>query len=241
MIRTLIRHLLQYGLLLSLSIGAAVSAQTPGQKAAEQHDVIRINVFQNPDLSLETRVSEQGQITYPLVGAVQLNGLSVSAAEQRIAKALRDGKFVLNPQVNILLMQVRSAQVSILGQVSKPGRYPIDQVGSKVSEMIAAAGGVVPGASDIVTLTGSRNGRPVRLDIDLPAVLQAGKTELDPAVQNGDILSVDRAPHAARARHDGDAGDRAKRRPDAARHRARPAHPPPRCLRTDEDHPSEHE
>src|SRR5207248_3954737 len=106
-------------------------------------DVIRINVFQNADLSLETRISEQGQITYPLVGAVQLNGMSVQAAEQRIAKALRDGKFVLNPQVNILLMQVRSAQISILGQVNKPGRYAIDQVGSKVSEMIAAAGGVV--------------------------------------------------------------------------------------------------
>ena len=201
MIRTLIRQLLQYAVLLSFTIGVAVPAQTtppPAQKA-DQHvlgagDVIRINVFQNPDLSLETRISEQGQITYPLVGMLTLGGLSVQGAEQRIAKSLRDGKFVLNPQVNILLMQVRSAQVSILGQVSKPGRYPIDQVGSKVSEMIAAAGGVVPGASDIVTLSGNRSGRPVRMEIDLPAVLTAGKTELDPVVQNGDILSVDRAP-----------------------------------------------
>jgi polysaccharide export outer membrane protein len=224
MIRTAIRHLLQYVLLLSITIGAAMSAppkakaqsnepakaaQTQAAPApaaaqtavpkADQHvlgagDVIRINVFQNPDLSLETRISEQGQITYPLVGPVALGGLSVPAAEQRIAKALKDGKFVLNPQVNILLTQIRSAQVSILGQVTRPGRYPIDQVGSKVSEMIAAAGGPVPGASDIVTLTGTRNGRPVKLDIDLPAVLQAGKAELDPTVQNGDVLHVDRAP-----------------------------------------------
>jgi polysaccharide export outer membrane protein len=224
MIRTAIRHLLQYVLLLSITIGAAVSAPpkakaqatdattakvqpqaapapapaAPGNKG-DQHilgagDVIRVNVFQNPDLSLETRISEQGQITYPLVGTLSLGGLSVPAAEQRIAKSLKDGKFVLNPQVNILLMQIRSAQVSILGQVSKPGRYPIDQVGSKVSEMIAAAGGPVPGASDVVTLTGNRNGRPVKMDIDLPAVLQAGKTELDPVVQNGDILHVDKAP-----------------------------------------------
>jgi len=157
-------------------------------------DVIRINVFQNPDLSLETRLAENGQITYPLVGNLNLGGLSVPAAEQRIARALRDGKFVLNPQVNILLMTIRSAQVSILGQVNKPGRYPIDQVGSRVSEMIAAAGGPVPGASDLVTLTGTRNGRPVKMEIDLPAVLQAGKTELDPTVQNGDILHIDRAP-----------------------------------------------
>jgi polysaccharide export outer membrane protein len=220
MIRTAIRHLLQYVLLLSLTIGVAMSAPTrakaqaseattakaqttaPAQATvpkADQHvlgagDVIKINVFQNPDLSLETRISEQGQITFPLVGTLTLGGLAIPAAEQRIAKSLKDGKFVLNPQVNILLTQIRSAQVSILGQVTKPGRYPIDQVGSKVSEMIAAAGGPVPGASDIVTLSGTRNGRPVKLDIDLPAVLQAGKTELDPVVQNGDILHVDKAP-----------------------------------------------
>src|SRR5262249_36122805 len=192
MIRTAIRQLLQSLLLLSLTIGAAMSAPpkakaqavepaatnakaasaTPAPAAAvkaDQHvlgagDVIRINVFQNPDLSLETRPSQQGQISYPLVGTLSLGGLPVQAAEQRIAKALRDGKFVLNPQVNILLMQIRSAQVSILGQVNKPGRYPIDQVGSKVSEMIAAAGGPMPGASDIVTLTGTRSGRPVKMD-----------------------------------------------------------------------------
>jgi polysaccharide export outer membrane protein len=203
MIRTAIRQLLQYCMVLSFAIGCGAHAQTaqPAPTAAkpEQHilgpgDVIRVNVFQNPDLSLETRISEVGQITFPLVGAVTIGGLSIPAAEQRIAKSLRDGKFVLNPQVNILLTQIRSAQVSILGQVGKPGRYPIDQVGSKVSEMIAAAGGVVPGASDIVTMSGTRNGRPVKMEIDLPAVLQAGKTELDPVVQNGDILHVDRAP-----------------------------------------------
>jgi polysaccharide biosynthesis/export protein len=128
------------------------------------------------------------------VGTVGLGGLSIPAAEQRIAKALRDGKFVLNPQVSILVMQIRSAQVSVLGQVGRPGRYPIEQAGSKVSEMIAAAGGVVPGAADVITVVGTRNGRQVKLDIDLPAILQAGKAELDTVVQNGDIIYVDRAP-----------------------------------------------
>lgn len=200
MMKTAMRYLLQCCLLLSFLAGSAAWAQPAQQNQAKpEHllgagDVIRVNVFQNPDLSLETRISEQGQITFPLVGAVTVGGLVVSAAEQRIAKALRDGKFVLNPQVNILVMQIRSAQVSVLGQVGKPGRYPIEQANSKVSEMIAAAGGVVPGASDIVTLSGQRNGRPVKLDIDLPAILQAGKVELDTVVSNGDILFVDRAP-----------------------------------------------
>lgn len=173
--------------------------QAPAAAPVDEHvlgagDVIRISVFQNPDLTLETRVSEQGQITYPLVGQLALGGLSVPAAEQRIARALREGKFVLNPQVNVLVMQIRSAQISILGQVHKPGRYPIDQAGSTVSQMIAAAGGAVPGASDMVTLTGTRNGEPVKLEIDLPQILQSGKSELDPVVQSGDILHIDRAP-----------------------------------------------
>src|SRR5262245_61099879 len=128
MIWAAIRQLLGYLLVLSLTIGAAVSAPpkakaqavepatttaraTPATTAAapaaapkpDQHvlgagDVVRINVFQNPDLSLETRISEQGQITYPLVGTLSLGGLTLPAAEQRIAKALKDGKFVLNPQ-----------------------------------------------------------------------------------------------------------------------------------------------
>jgi polysaccharide export outer membrane protein len=198
------RHFLKCALLLLvLSTGAwaqtpAKPADKPADKPAEHTlgpgDVIRVSVYQNPDLALETRISEQGQISFPLIGTVALGGLSTPAAEQRIAKMLRDGGFVLKPQVNVSLVQVRSAQVSILGQVGKPGRYPIDQVNSKVSEMIAAAGGVVPGAADVVTVVGTRNGKAVKFDIDLPAILQSGKSELDAVVANGDILYVDRAP-----------------------------------------------
>jgi polysaccharide export outer membrane protein len=156
--------------------------------------VLRISVFQNPDLAVDVRVSELGQINFPLIGSVTVGGLAVSAAEQRIEKMLRDGGFVLKPQVTITTVQIRSSQVSILGQVAKPGRFPIEIVGSKVSEMIAAAGGVLPGGADVVTLVGNRDGKPIKLDIDLPAILQSGRAELDVVVQNGDIIYVDRAP-----------------------------------------------
>lgn len=159
-------------------------------------DVIHVTVYQNPDLTVDAaRISEAGQINFPLIGNVSISGLSVNAAEQRISKALRDGGFVLKPQVTIQVAQIRSNVISVLGQVGKPGRYPVDTVGSKVSEMIAAAGGVLPVGADIVTLTGSRNGKPVRVEIDLPAVIQSGKTELDVPVENADILFVDRAPN----------------------------------------------
>jgi polysaccharide export outer membrane protein len=153
-----------------------------------------VSVFQSPDLATESRVSEGGQINFPLIGAVTVGGLSINAAEKRIEGMLRDGGFVLRPQVTIQLVRILSSQISILGQVGKPGRYPIELISSKVSEMIAAAGGVTPGGADVVTLVGTRNGSPVRLDIDLPAIMQSGRNELDVQVENGDIIYVDRAP-----------------------------------------------
>jgi polysaccharide export outer membrane protein len=151
-------------------------------------DVVRVSVYQNPDLTVEARISENGQINFPLIGNVVVGGSTIGVAEQKIAKLLRDGGFVLRPQVTIQVTQIRSNQISILGQVTKPGRYPIDMVGSRVSEMVAAAGGVLPGGADVVTLVGTRNGNPVKIDIDLPAILQAGKSELDMTVENGDII-----------------------------------------------------
>jgi polysaccharide export outer membrane protein len=175
------------------------AAAAPASAKAAEHilgagDQIRVTVFQNPDLTLETRITELGEITFPLIGTVSLAGVSLTDAQDKIAKQLQTGKFVLKPQVNIALLQVRSSQVSVLGQVNRPGRYPIEAVNTRVSEMIAAAGGVLPAGADIITLAGTRKGQPVKLNIDLPLILQAGRTDLDEIVMNGDILYVDRAP-----------------------------------------------
>jgi len=159
-------------------------------------DVVRITVYQNPDLNSELRVSETGAINFPLIGSVGVGGSTLTQAEQAIAKKLKDGGFVLRPQVTMQLVTIRSNQISILGQVTKPGRYPIDLAGSRVSEMVALAGGVLPSGADVVTLVGTRNGNPIKMDIDLPAIMQAGKNELDVTVENGDIIYVDRAPVA---------------------------------------------
>ena len=200
------RNFIRY-IILALSLCSTAFAQTsPSATAASAPrpeallgvgDIVKITVYQNPDLAVDgARISENGQINFPLIGAVVVSGLTVPAAEQKIAKQLRDGGFVLRPQVTIQLGQIRSSVISILGQVGKPGRFPIEAVGTKVSEMIAMAGGVSPGGSDTVTLVGTRNGRPIKLDIDLPAILQSGKTELDLVVENGDVIYADRAPTA---------------------------------------------
>ena len=84
-------------LALSCLLGAAATAAEPPARQdylLGEGDAIRIQVFQNPDLALETRVSETGSITYPLIGAIRVGGLSIAAAEQAIARALKDVGFV---------------------------------------------------------------------------------------------------------------------------------------------------
>jgi len=194
-IMRLLRSLFRGCLLMLVATGMAFGQIAPrSEQTLGVGDVVKISVYQNPDLATEARVSELGQINFPLIGVVSVGGLTVSVAEKRIEKMLRDGGFVLRPQVTIQTVAIRSSQISILGQVAKPGRFPIEIVGSKVSEMIAAAGGVVPGGADVVTLVGNRNGKPVKLDIDLPQILQSGHADLDVVVENGDIIYVDRAP-----------------------------------------------
>ncbi len=181
----------------SASAAAASAAAAKPEAVLGVGDLVKITVYQNPDLTVDGgRISETSQINFPLIGNVAIGGLTVSAAEQKIAKLLRDGGFVLRPQVTIQVGQIRSSVISVLGNFGKPGRYPIEAVGTKVSEMVATAGGVAPGGADVVTLVGTRNGRPIKLDIDLPSILQAGKAELDIVVENGDVLYADKAPSA---------------------------------------------
>ena len=140
-------------------------------------DVLRIQVFQNPDLTTETRVSENGSITFPLVGAVEVGSLSIAAAEKKIADALKNGGFVKQPQINIVVLQMRGNQVSVLGQVNRPGRFPLETL-SRVSDMLAMAGGATMLGDDHAIITGLRNGKPFRKVIDIPALYLGEKLAL---------------------------------------------------------------
>jgi polysaccharide export outer membrane protein len=157
-------------------------------------DSIGVQVYQSPDLSVDARVSESGVISYPLVGSVQLGGLTISEAEKKIADALRTGGFVKVPQVNIVLRQVRGNQVAVLGQVSRPGRFPLETFNTRVSDMLAAAGGVTPTGDDVLIVTGQREGKPFRKVIDIPALFLNEKSDEDIVLAGGDTLYVNKAP-----------------------------------------------
>lgn len=179
-------------LMLSAPFAGAQDRQAEYQIGAG--DSIRIVVFQNPDLTLETRVTENGTISYPLIGSVTIGGMTIPAAEQTIAKALQAGNFIQQPQVNIALVQNRGNQVSVLGAVGRAGRFPLETFNTRISEMLAIAGGIATGGADVVILTGTRNGKPLRREIDVAGMFLDNKLDQDIVVAGGDIIYVHRQP-----------------------------------------------
>lgn len=171
---------------------APAPAAVPLEYRMGAGDVVRIVVFQSPDLSIETRLTESGVVSYPLLGSVKLGGLSISAGEKLIADGLKNGNFLKQPQVTILLTQVRGNQASVLGQVNRPGRYPIEVTDMRLTDLLATAGGTAGSGADIVVLTGIRNGQPYRLEVDLPTLFSAGGRDMDVLILNGDTVWVDR-------------------------------------------------
>ena len=157
-------------------------------------DTIGVQVYQNPDLSVDARVSDSGVISYPLLGSVQIGGLTVAAAEKKIADALVTGKFVNAPQVTIVLRQILGNQVSVLGEVSKPGRFPLETDTTRVTDILAAAGGIAAPGGDTLVVTGQRDGKPFRKVIDIPALFAGDKANDNIVLKSGDTLYVSKAP-----------------------------------------------
>ena len=157
-------------------------------------DLLKITVFKNADLSLDVRVSDSGSIGYPLIGAVPVGGLTLDAAEKKIAKLLQDGGFVVNPQISILLTQGFNDLVSVIGEVNKSGRYSTEAAGGHLSGMLASAGGILSAGSEVVTVIGERNGKPFRREVDIVKMASSGNAADDIELSGGDTVFVRKQP-----------------------------------------------
>jgi polysaccharide export outer membrane protein len=165
-----------------------------GSEVLGPGDGVRITVFQNPDLTTETRISERGSIVFPLVGEVKLSGLTAAEAGSRIAEQLKRGNFIVNPQVALSVLQVRSRQVYVLGQVTRPGIYPLEENGTRLTDVLTLAGGVTPAGGDTVTVVLTRGGKSEKREIDVPSMFRTGNLAQNIEIENGDTLYVQRAP-----------------------------------------------
>ncbi|HEX5756306.1 MAG TPA: SLBB domain-containing protein [Arenimonas sp.] len=153
-------------------------------------DVVSLQVYGRPELATTTYVSDDGSITVPLAGTVTVLGMSPAAAGQRVAEAFREGGFLLDPQVSLLITQFRSRQVSVLGAVRTPGRFVVES-NTSVIDVLAMAGGISDsGGRTVVVLRSAGNGEIKRIAVDL-AGLESGAIALPTlALQSGDAVFV---------------------------------------------------
>jgi len=189
--RTFTRFLAQALLLFAAATGIA-SAQQPGGRAylLGPGDVIRITVFQNPDMQTDTRITDQGMITFPLIGSVQVGGGTATQAEQKIAAALKSGGFVRQPQVNVVVQQFRHRQVSVLGYVSRPGRYPMEDQTLRLADALALAGGPILSADDKLFILREVDGTQQRIVVDFDAGVLYNDLQKNVEILGNDTIYV---------------------------------------------------
>jgi polysaccharide export outer membrane protein len=165
-------------------------------------DVLRVNVYDNPDLSQEVTIETDGAFSYPLIGRVQAAGLSVRQLESLLAKRFADG-YLVSPHVGVTVTQHKSQQVYVMGAVAKPGPYALQRQ-TTLLEALSAAGGPTPEARFEVILThaadkqappsgtakasAAANGQPaMRVSLEQ---LMAGGVPQHITLQDGDVVYV---------------------------------------------------
>jgi polysaccharide export outer membrane protein len=124
-------------------------------------DVLRVAVYGHPDLTQTVSVQADGSFAFPLVGRVEASDLAPPELERRLAALLATG-FVRDPQVAVVVQQYRSKIVFVVGEVARPGPYPL--VGTRrLVEVLAKAGPMTPNAGTEVVVVRPRNpeARPV--------------------------------------------------------------------------------
>lgn len=149
-------------------------------------DLINAKVYEAQDLSTEARVSTRGTVTYPLLGEVEVGGLTVHEAEKKL-QGLLQAKYVKDPHVSIFIKEYKSKHVAVVGAVRNPGNYELLNRGHLL-EAIALAGGLTDNAGKIVYLTHQGTDKQIRIDLD--ELLVKGNINLNLPVQMGDTVFV---------------------------------------------------
>jgi polysaccharide biosynthesis/export protein len=157
-------------------------------------DSVIIQVYGQPDLNATVYVSDDGTIPVALTGPVKVAGLSPADASARIEKALKDGKYLIDPHVTLTVSESRSQRVSVLGQVGRPGRYAV-QSNTSIFDLLAEAGGITELGGDLVyILRPDASGNITRYPISLKGLAEGANGSSEAALTGGDSVLVPTAP-----------------------------------------------
>jgi polysaccharide biosynthesis/export protein len=151
-------------------------------------DTVFVNVLRFQDLSLQGTLDQQGNLVIPLVGVLTLKGLTIDQARELIRVSL--DRYVVNPDVDVILVAKRPVQVTMLGEVFKPGLYPLQA--PDLGTALVSAGGATRFA-DLRSVTIRRtltDGSVVERQVDFYTPLRDATAMPDPHLENGDTIIV---------------------------------------------------
>jgi len=167
-----------------------MAASDRGRLRIGAGDLIEVSIYGVADFRQESRVNESGELSLPLIGSVRIGGATVEEAQDVVAKSLVEGGYFRDPHVSLVIKEFASQGVSVLGEVTKPGVYPM--VGKRrLYDMVSEAGGFTPKAGKLVTITHRDQPTiPEKITIsDDPAKSVQSNVEIDP----GDTIVVSKA------------------------------------------------
>lgn len=181
------------GIALTLTPFKRAAAPAPAPQTAPQpldivigaEDLLEISVFDLPQFSVTSRVAGDGTITMPLIGSVEVRGLTKREVEKKIEAAL-EAKYINNPSVSVAIKEYKSRQVSVLGAVNSPGAYAVVSP-RNLLQLLSEAGGLAAtaGRRCFIFRSGSS-----RIEVDLKDLLDNGNPALNIAILPGDVVNI---------------------------------------------------
>lgn len=156
-------------------------------------DILKITIHYHNDLETTTMVGTDGTIVFPLLGQVEVAGLTIQQTSMKIAGLLAEG-YLVNPQVTVLIEKYRAIKGIIIGEVARPGLYELER-GNSLIELISRAGGLTKEAGNKALLR--RQGAPgapdILLTVDLIDLIEKGDQGQDLEIQDGDRIYIAKA------------------------------------------------
>lgn len=176
------------GYSLELSVPAPKPVQKPAPINTEvvigPEDLLEITVFDLPQFNATSRVAGDGTITMPLIGSVEVRGMTKKQVEQKIATSL-EAKYINNANVSVNIKEYKSRQVSVLGAVKTPGPYYIISHRTLL-QLLSEAGGLTSDATNRCYIF-RENGE--KIDIDLHDLMVNGNQNLNVDIYPGDVVN----------------------------------------------------
>lgn len=193
--------LLRYLLVGCMALASFASAQTPqglrnqdSSYVLRPNDSIRLDVYQEPDLSASVRILRTGEASFPLIGSLTISGLSVSQATAKI-RELYAADYLVDPKVTLTVTDYATEFVSVLGAVRAPGQVPIPISGDlDIATAMASVGGLSEAADPLRVLLVRNSGTSTFISLDRNMSATQGKIKLE----GGDRIIVNQSAYVGR-------------------------------------------